>query len=155
MAETVTRKRELGLQARQRLDTAAQMMLAPRAAGGLSKVIQAREGEGWYEAVLRVLNTEISQAERDRLRELVDWVQDYGFDDDPARPEASRSPLAKLTPRRQLDAAAPVMAPAPVVEAAVDAGLSEDDLPMIDIDPPDFDDEAELMALASVEACRS
>jgi hypothetical protein len=120
----------MGHKAALRLDAAAAMLQAPvQGAGGWGKVIQVQPGEIWHQAVLRTIKS-MPLAEQDRLKGLVDWVQDYELG-------TMSTPVARP-------------APAPVPEAQIRAAL----LPIED-DFSSYDDAAVEMALMSVESLNS
>ena len=126
MAEVV---RTLNAAAAFRLDVAADLLQAPgRGAGGWGAVIKVEAGETRHQAILRTIRA-MPQAEQDRLRGLVDWVQEYemGASSVPAaRPES-----VPQSPRRSPE--------------------NDLDLAPLDEDFNTYDDDAVSMALMSVE----
>lgn len=125
--------RPLGPKAAFRLDAAADLLQAPaRGAGGWGMVIKVQAGESWHQAVLRNINA-MSPADQDRLKGLVDWVQDYELGAMPA----------------------PAARPAPVASAPAMAPENDPDLLPLDLEFAQYDDEAVAMALMSVEDFQS
>lgn len=136
--------RRFGPLARMRLDAAARLLQAPvKGAGGRGMVIQVRADETWHEAVLRTIDG-LPESDRTGLKGLVDWIQDYGFEDEQPG-QVSRAPKPKIPSDFE---------EAPLVHEVPDAPASVDDVPLSDMYVPDFDEEAELMAMASIESCR-
>lgn len=128
--------RSLGKTAVFRLDAAADLLRAPaRGAGGWGLVIKVEAGEGWHQAVLRTIRA-LPGADQERLKGLVDWVQDYGADDEPPRPREAFVPA----PHR------PLAPPVPAAESTSTASYMDEEF------FPSPDDDAVMQALASIEA---
>lgn len=112
-----------------RLDAAADLLQAPaRGAGGWGMVIKVEASESWHQAVLRTIRG-MPQADQDRLKGLVDWVQDYEHGSVPR----------------------PVMRNAPVAQKPARAPVSDPDLLPHYPAASSYDDEAAEMAMMSVE----
>lgn len=132
-------ERKPGKVGAQRLNAAAALLRAPRQAGGWALDVRPAAGETQEQAVLRVIRS-LPVEDQSVLKSMVDWVQDYGFDDEPtagATRNAIRAPAvgnATVEPVRR--------------SSVEDASSMADDVFF------EEDEDAVLQALASVDTFR-